>query len=204
MKYVREKSTGEYEEKKSRFFAELFPISSETEAEERLASVRKRYYDARHHCYAYVLGRNCETQKQSDDGEPSQTAGLPILGVLKGEELRDALLVVTRYFGGILLGTGGLVRAYTAAAKEAVRNAVLMEAVCGYRGTAEIDYMLLGRLRYLTERLSIREESTDYTDKVRVSWLIPEEALPSFEKQLEELGHGGISLEIERTQWYTL
>lgn len=204
MKYVREKSTGEYEEKKSRFFAELFPISSETEAEERLASVRKRYYDAQHHCYAYVLGRNCETQKQSDDGEPSQTAGLPILGVLKGEELRDALLVVTRYFGGILLGTGGLVRAYTAAAKEAVRNAVLMEAVCGYRGTAEIDYMLLGRLRYLTERLSIREESTDYTDKVRVSWLIPEEALPSFEKQLEELGHGGISLEIERTQWYTL
>lgn len=204
MKYVREKSTGEYEEKKSRFFAELFPISSETEAEERLASVRKRYYDARHHCYAYVLGRNCETQKQSDDGEPSQTAGLPILGVLKGEELRDALLVVTRYFGGILLGTGGLVRAYTAAAKEAVRNAVLMEAVCGYRGTAEIDYTLLGRLRYLTERLSIREESTDYTDKVRVSWLIPEEALPSFEKQLEELGHGGISLEIERTQWYTL
>lgn len=204
MKYVREKSTGEYEEKKSRFFAELFPISSETEAEERLASVRKRYYDARHHCYAYVLGRNCETQKQSDDGEPSQTAGLPILGVLKGEELRDVLLVVTRYFGGILLGTGGLVRAYTAAAKEAVRNAVLMEAVCGYRGTAEIDYTLLGRLRYLTERLSIREESTDYTDKVRVSWLIPEEALPSFEKQLEELGHGGISLEIERTQWYTL
>lgn len=204
MKYVREKSTGEYEEKKSRFFAELFPISSETEAEERLASVRKRYYDARHHCYAYVLGRNCGTQKQSDDGEPSQTAGLPILGVLKGEELRDALLVVTRYFGGTLLGTGGLVRAYTAAAKEAVRNAVLMEAVCGYRGTAEIDYTLLGRLRYLTERLSIREESTDYTDKVRVSWLIPEEALPSFEKQLEELGHGGISLEIERTQWYTL
>ncbi|MGP1590086.1 YigZ family protein [Oribacterium sp. oral taxon 102] len=204
MKYVREKSTGEYEEKKSRFFAELFPISSETEAEERLASVRKRYYDARHHCYAYVLGRNCETQKQSDDGEPSQTAGLPILGVLKGEELRDALLVVTRYFGGTLLGTGGLVRAYTAAAKEAVRNAVLMEAVCGYRGTAEFDYTLLGRLRYLTERLSIREESTDYTDKVRVSWLIPEEALPSFEKQLEELGHGGISLEIERTQWYTL
>lgn len=204
MKYVREKSTGEYEEKKSRFFAELFPISSETEAEERLASVRKRYYDARHHCYAYVLGRNCETQKQSDDGEPSQTAGLPILGVLKGEELRDALLVVTHYFGGILLGTGGLVRAYTAAAKEAVRNAVLMEAVCGYRGTAEIDYTLLGRLRYLTERLSIREESTDYTDKVRVSWLIPEGALPSFEKQLEELGHGGISLEIERTQWYTL
>lgn len=204
MKYVREKSTGEYEEKKSRFFAELFPISSETEAEERLASVRKRYYDARHHCYAYVLGRNCETQKQSDDGEPSQTAGLPILGVLKGEELRDVLLVVTRYFGGILLGTGGLVRAYTAAAKEAVRNAVLMEAVCGYRGTAEIDYTLLGRLRYLTERLSIREESTDYTDKVRVSWLIPEEALPFFEKQLEELGHGGISLEIERTQWYTL
>lgn len=204
MKYVREKSTGEYEEKKSRFFAELFPISSETEAEERLASVRKRYYDARHHCYAYVLGRNCETQKQSDDGEPSQTAGLPILGVLKGEELRDALLVVTRYFGGTLLGTGGLVRAYTAAAKEAVRNAVLMEAVCGYRGTAEIDYTLLGRLRYLTERLSIREESIDYTDKVRVSWLIPEEALPSFEKQLEELGHGGILLEIERTQWYTL
>lgn len=204
MKYVREAAAGEYEEKKSRFLAELFPISSEAEAEERLVFVRKRYYDARHHCYAYVLGQNCEIQKQSDDGEPSQTAGLPILGVLRGEELRDALLVVTRYFGGTLLGTGGLVRAYTAAAKEAVRNAVLMEAVFGYRGTAELDYALLGKLRYLTERLSIREESVGYTDKVRVSWLIPEEALPPFEKQLEELGHGGISLEIERTQWYTL
>lgn len=203
MKYVKDLSYGEYEEKKSRFIGELFPIRSIAEAEERLDFVRKHYYDARHHCYAYVLGKDCEIQKQSDDGEPSQTAGLPILNVLRGEELRDALLVVTRYFGGTLLGTGGLVRAYTAAAKEAVKNAALMEAVEGYRGVAELDYTLMGKLRYITEQLSIKEENVSYTDKVKMSWLIPEEVLNSFEKQLKELSHGSISLEIERTQWYT-
>lgn len=204
MKYVKDISNGEYEEKKSRFIGQLFPIHSIEEAEERLSEVRKSHYDARHHCYAYVLGENNETEKQSDDGEPSQTAGMPILNVLKGEELRDCLLVVTRYFGGTLLGTGGLVRSYTAAAKAAVKNAVLMEAVEGYRGAATLDYSLMGKLRYVAEQLSVKEENAVFADRVSMSWLIPDEALTAFQKQLNELSHGSISLEIEKTRWYTL
>ena len=96
MKYVKSYATGEYEEKKSRFIGEVFPIQSVDEAEALIQQVRKKYYDARHHCYAYVLGNQYETVKQSDDGEPSQTAGMPILAVLKGQEIHDALVVVTR------------------------------------------------------------------------------------------------------------
>ncbi len=202
MKYVKEIAAGEYEEKKSRFIGELYPIASVEEAEERIAAVRKRYYDARHHCYAYVLGEKNEIKKQSDDGEPSQTAGMPILSVLTGAEIHDALLVVTRYFGGTLLGTGGLVRSYTAAARAAVDNAELLTAVQGFRVSAEIDYTLVGKLKYVTEKLGIREESCSYLEKVSVSWLVPEESLTTFQKQVQELSFGGVTLAIEKARWY--
>ncbi len=204
MRYVQEYARGEYEEKKSRFIGELFPIHSPEEAEEKIAAVRKKHYDARHHCYAYVLGEKDEIQKQSDDGEPSQTAGLPILSVLTGEDIHDALLVVTRYFGGTLLGTGGLVRAYTAAAKAAVENAVLMTAVQGYRASAELEYTLVGKLKYAAEKLGIREESCDYQEKVKATWLVPEESLAAFEKQVQALSLGSVTLAIEKARWYNL
>ncbi len=204
MRYVQEYARGEYEEKKSRFIGELFPIHSPEEAEEQIAAVRKKYYDARHHCYAYVLGEKDEIKKQSDDGEPSQTAGLPILSVLTGAEIHDALLVVTRYFGGTLLGTGGLVRAYTAAAKDAVENAVLMTAVQGYRASAELEYTLVGKLKYAAEKLGIREESCDYQEKVKAVWLVPEDSLPAFQKQVQALSLGSVTLAIEKARWYNL
>lgn len=117
-KIVCERGYGEYEEKKSRFLAEIVPASSIEEAMAFVESIRKKHYDARHHCFAYVIGRNKEMTRYSDDGEPGGTAGKPILEVLLGADVTDTVAVVTRYFGGTLLGTGGLVRAYTQAAKE--------------------------------------------------------------------------------------
>ena len=202
MKYVREHASGEYEEKKSRFIGEIFPVHSPEEAEEKIAAVRKRYYDARHHCYAYVLGDQYEVVKQSDDGEPSQTAGMPILNVLRGADIHDALCVVTRYFGGTLLGTGGLVRSYTNAARAAVAGAELMTLRTGFRISTRIPYTMLGKLRYLAESMSVREERIDYAEEVRISWLVPEEKRGACEAAVREAGSGSIELAITEARWY--
>ena len=113
---------GEYEEKKSRFIATLEPVSSEEEAAAFIAAIKKKYWDARHNCSAYIIGDDGRKTRCSDDGEPSGTAGRPMLDVLAGEKITNACVVVTRYFGGTLLGTGGLVRAYSAAVKDAIAN----------------------------------------------------------------------------------
>ena len=110
-KVVYDQGTGEYEEKKSRFIASVAPVSTEQEALDFIDSVRKKYYNARHNCTAFIIGRNRELTRCSDDGEPSGTAGKPILEVLLGADVTNVAVVVTRYFGGTLLGTGGLVRA---------------------------------------------------------------------------------------------
>lgn len=201
--YIESYARGEYEEKKSRFIGEIFPVRTQAEAEETLAGVRKKYYDARHHCYAYVLGKNYETVKQSDDGEPSRTAGTPILSVLQGEGIHDALLVVTRYFGGTLLGTGGLVRSYTNAAKDALNHAVLLHRVDGFRASAEVDYSLVGKLKRLAEKYSLKEEEGEYSLKASLTWLVPGDILPSFRKDFTELVKGCTELAIEEAEWYT-
>ena len=119
-KTVLEGGTGEIIEKKSRFIATVRPVRNEEEALAFLEEMRKQYWDARHNCYAYSVGRNREYTRCSDDGEPSGTAGRPMLDVILGEDIYNVAVVVTRYFGGVLLGTGGLIRAYTNAAKEAL------------------------------------------------------------------------------------
>ena len=202
MKYIKDYATGEYEEKKSRFIGEVFPIKSEEEAQEHINAVRKKYYDARHHCYAYVIGDNYEIMKQSDDGEPSQTAGMPILNVLKGQDIHDALMIVTRYFGGTLLGTGGLVRSYTNAAKAAVDNAVVLSAIQGYRAEAEIPYTLVGKIKYFAETTGITEAEAEYGNNVKMTWLVPEDKLASFQNHIQEISGGSITLAIEKSRWY--
>ncbi len=202
MRFVKAYATAEYEEKKSRFIGEIFPITSVEEAEEQILKVRKKYYDARHHCYAYVLGDQYETVKQSDDGEPSQTAGLPILNVLKGQEIHDALLVVTRYFGGTLLGTGGLVRSYTNASKAALEAAELLTAVEGYAVQAEIPYTLVGKLKYITETAGITEANAEYGSLVKMTWHVPKPQLPFFQEQMQELSGGSVVLAINPHRWY--
>ena len=141
---VEKESNAEIVEKKSRFIAKLYPVSSEEEALEILEKVRKKYWDARHHCWAFVLGEEQPLERCSDDGEPSGTAGKPILEVLRGAQLRNVLMIVIRYFGGTLLGTGGLVRAYTASSKEAVDAADIVVKIFGYRLKITTDYTGLG------------------------------------------------------------
>ena len=160
-------ATGTVVEKKSEFIGYITHVESEREADAFLASVRKKDYDARHHCYAYIL-REGAVRRQSDDGEPQKTAGMPILEVLRHSQLEDVIIVVTRYFGGTLLGTGGLVRAYTRAAQRAVENASILH----YRSCRDldisIDYTLYDRLVNAVRLSGAKVISTDFTDKVHV------------------------------------
>ena len=148
---------GEVVEKKSRFIGEIFPAETLEEAEERLLAIRKRYYDARHHCFAAVVGvpgTPEEIRRGNDDGEPGGTAGKPMLEVLDGEDLHNTAVVVTRYFGGTLLGTGGLVRAYSAAVKAAIENATIVTVVSGRKIAFRVSYSDAGKLQYLYGRTS--------------------------------------------------
>ena len=163
-------------EKKSRFLGEAVPVSTPEEAEEYIAKVRKRYYDARHHCFAYVAGEPGtyeEVTRQSDDGEPSGTAGKPILEILAGRELHRVLIVVTRYFGGTLLGTGGLVRAYSAAAREAAENSGIVFIRQGKRLRISCSYTAYGKFQYLFAKEGIQVENTEFAQDVVISIVVP-------------------------------
>lgn len=202
MKFLQLPGSGTYEEKKSRFIGEAFPITSEDEAEQKIAAVRKRYFDARHHCFAYVLGDENEIRRQSDDGEPSRTAGFPILEVLTKSEVRNALIIVTRYFGGTLLGTGGLVRAYTAAAKKALDSAGIAELTTGFRVSCDsLPYPIFNQILPALDRFSAEEDQTIYEDMVRASWLVPAENADAFLSFLTEAARGNASFKKEERNY---
>ena len=181
--------TGEIVEKKSRFIAALFHVDSEAAAAEFLASIRKKHYDAKHNCSAYIIaGENKapDILHSSDDGEPSGTAGKPIMNVLTGAELKNVILVVTRYFGGTLLGTGGLVRAYTDAAKIAVENADIIIMAEFIRVAVTFDYKNEGAVRRLLDEMGLYPKDTEYSDRVKFSADIPADFKDAFRKRLTE------------------
>ena len=167
---VRGQSQGEITEKKSRFIASVFEIHSEADALAILEVIRKKYYDARHNCYAYVLGERQEIQRFSDDKEPQGTAGKPILEVITKQGFSNTLIVVTRYFGGILLGTGGLVRAYTQAAAVGLQAAADQgNASSVYTGISmqiSCDYSLSGKVQYIISQMGIPAGETLYSQEV--------------------------------------
>ena len=160
---------GEYEEKKSRFIATLEPVSSEEAATEFIASIKKKYWDARHNCSAFVIGSGGEKTRCSDDGEPSGTAGRPMLNVLVGEHITNACVVVTRYFGGTLLGTGGLVRAYSAAVKEAIANSEVIRKQHGSILTIDCDYNDHGKIANMAAKNGYIITDTDFGQNVRIT-----------------------------------
>ena len=166
---------GEYEEKKSRFIATLEPVSSEEEAAAFIAAIKKKYWDARHNCSAYIIGDDGQKTRCSDDGEPSGTAGRPMLDVLAGEHITNACVVVTRYFGGTLLGTGGLVRAYSTAVKDAITNSEIIKKINGFIIEYECDYNDLGKIQYMAAQNGYHILDTDYADNVRIR-MITEDA----------------------------
>lgn len=165
---IIEEATGEIVEKKSRFIATAIHVESEEEAIAHIESFKKRYWDARHNCYAFILGMGSETMRFSDDGEPQGTAGKPILEVLKGRELTNILVIVTRYFGGVLLGTGGLVRAYTDSTVEALNNSSLKQMCLMQEVSISVDYSSIGKLKYILANEGIEIVDEQYTDMVVV------------------------------------
>ena len=154
MKVILENKTAEIVEKKSRFIANVSYVTNVDDAEARLSEIRKKYYDAKHNCFAYIIGKTGDIMKSSDDGEPQGTAGHPMLDILKGEELTNCIVIVTRYFGGTLLGTGGLVRAYSDAVKEALKNASLSYLYEGYIVNFDIDYDEYGKIENITSGIN--------------------------------------------------
>jgi len=194
---------GEYVEKKSRFIATLKSCGSEEEAMRFVEEMRKKYWDARHNCYAFVVGERGETVRCSDDGEPGGTAGRPMLEVLGGERLRNAAVVVTRYFGGVLLGTGGLVRAYTQAVKAGLENCRIGIMRFGFEVTVTADYNEIGKILYLLGSAGLEPLSCDYTDKVVLRLMVPGEEEARFQKSVADATGGRALYEKSEGAYYT-
>lgn len=186
---------GEIVEKKSRFIATVRPVESEEEASAFIAEMKKKYWDARHNCSAFVIGTRQELTRCSDDGEPAQTAGRPMLDVLLREGITNVAVVVTRYFGGVLLGTGGLVRAYQAAAQAGLAASVIIEKKPGRKLVIGTDYNGLGKLQYLFAQLGISILDTEYGADVRISVMVPLELQQKVEKEITEKTSGSAKLE---------
>ncbi|MCM1127332.1 MAG: YigZ family protein [Lachnospiraceae bacterium] len=203
-KIVCRAGSGEYEEKRSRFIADVTPVTSGEEVAAFIESVRRKYYDARHHCSAYIIGRNREITRCSDDGEPSGTAGKPILEVLLGAEVTDAVIVVTRYFGGTLLGTGGLVRAYTQAAKAGLADAGITTMCYGKQLTLRTEYTDTGKLQYLLGSRGIEIKESRYTDVVEFDIQIPAEGFPAVTKELTEATAGRVQITVTGEGYYPM
>ena len=175
MSSVRGESYAEYVIKKSKFIARAVHITTEEEAQAYLRDGKKQYWDARHNCYAYQLGMNFEKQKSSDDGEPSGTAGKPILEVLKNKGLTNTLIVVTRYFGGIKLGTGGLIRAYGTAAVAALDNAIIEDYIDCRILYLQTDYSFLSATERLLPDFEAVITKRDFADFVGLTVEVPED-----------------------------
>ena len=195
---------GEYEEKKSRFLGKAVHIESEEEAATFIAGIRKQYYDARHNCYAWVLGEGSELKKSSDDGEPSGTAGQPILRVIEGSGCTNVLVIVTRYFGGTLLGTGGLVRAYTQAARAALEDAQKARMCLCRRLAVTVEYGALDRLLYALRRDGIEPQETEYGAKVTLHLIIEEKQGDTVENMITALTSGDAEILTEAKDFFPL
>lgn len=183
-------------EKKSRFIATVKPVKSEEEAIAFIEGLKKKYWNATHNCSAYVIGEHFQVQRCSDDGEPSGTAGKPMLDVLLGEELHDTAVVVTRYFGGTLLGTGGLVRAYQASTKAGLESSTVITKMHGSRVSVETDYTGLGKIQYILGQRGLTILNSEYTDKVALEVLLPEAEVKAVMAEITEGTNGQAVMEV--------
>lgn len=196
-KTVYRGGTAEIVEKKSRFIAHSAHVESEEEALAFIEQIKKQYWDARHNCHAFSVGVTNETARCSDDGEPAQTAGKPMLDVLMGQQLKNTVVVVTRYFGGTLLGTGGLVRAYSAAVQEGFKESLIIEKFLCRRVRMSMDYTMLGKMQYLAAKLNLMILDTLYTEGVEMQLLVPDTQYAVFIKEVTEASNGKVVPESE-------
>ena len=191
---------GEYIEKRSRFIGQIRPVETEAEAQAMIAAVKKEHYDARHNCFAYII-REGGVMRYGDDGEPQGTAGQPILAVLSGAGVQNVCCTVTRYFGGVLLGTGGLVRAYTAAAKAALDDAGISQMALWQSISLRCAYNMFERVRRLLDEHEVVLENTDYGADIAISALVREDKTDAFADALREMSAGSIGFEVEGSRF---
>ena len=201
---VYEGGEGEIVEKKSRFIATVRPVETEEEAVAFINEMKKKYWDARHNCSAFVIGSRQEVTRCSDDGEPAQTAGRPMLDVLLREGITNVAVVVTRYFGGVLLGTGGLVRAYQSATQAGLAASKIIEKRQGKKLIIHTDYNGLGKLQYLFGQQKTAILDTEYAADVVLTILVPVEQKDFLYKEITEQTNGTAQMEWGEDAAYAL
>ena len=201
-KTVYEGGEGEIVEKKSRFIATVIPCEDEETALQFIEATKKKYWDARHNCSAYTIGLNHELERCSDDGEPQKTAGRPMLDVLLNEGIHNVCVVVTRYFGGILLGTGGLVRAYQSATKAGLENSTIITKQFGRKIRIVTDYNGIGKIQYIVASAGYTMLSTDYTDVVIAYVLVKPSEQENLIKKVTEATSGRADISVEEELWF--
>lgn len=191
---IKEMGSAELEVKKSRFICSLERVKTEEEAKTFIQEIKKAHWKANHNCSAFVLGDHMEIQRSSDDGEPSGTAGIPMLEVLKKNELINVVCVVTRYFGGIKLGTGGLIRAYSHAVSSALKEVGIVEGRLQKEVSFSIAYPLLGKLQNYLEASDILVKDTLYTEAVKVVCMVDEPRLDEITEKVTDLLNGQVEV----------
>ena len=203
-KVITKEGTGEIVEKKSRFIGSTFSVETPEEAEKKIAEISKKYWDARHNCYAYVIGKNSENTRCSDNGEPSGTAGKPILEVITGAGLTNTLLIVTRYFGGVLLGTGGLVRAYTQAAQAAIAASETGEMIYARQLTLEVAYNMINNVQYYLGQNNISISDPRYGESVQYDICVKEDDIERVRDGLVQKCEGQITITEGNSGYYLM
>lgn len=196
--------TGEIVEKKSRFIANVASVKGEDEAIAYINAIKKQYHNASHYCFAYVIGTKAEIERCNDDGEPARTAGMPILEVIAGMGLRNVVVVVTRYFGGTLLGTGGLIRAYGAAAKEGIASSVIITKIPGHKLRIDLEYTELGKVQYLLAQRGVTTLHTEYADRVSIQAVLSQDICAEISKELKEETNGKVMPMVEEECWFAV
>ena len=198
---IADRCEAKFIEKKSEFIGYLAPVETEEQAIAFVEEIRAMHRKATHNCYAYILREN-GTARHSDDGEPSGTAGVPIYEVLRKEGLVDVACVVTRYFGGIMLGAGGLVRAYTKGAKDAVDAADIKVMAYAQRLTVEVEYSLYGRLGQIFADFGVRVESEDFADSVKITLCVRCESVEGLTARLIDACNGKVDVQNVQELWF--
>ena len=199
-KTIESRVEARFEEKKSEFIGYLAPVSSEEEACAFIEEIRAMHRKARHNCYAYIL--NDGGARHSDDGEPQGTAGVPIYEVLQKEGLSGVCCVVTRYFGGVLLGAGGLVRAYTKAAADAVSSAKIKVMALAQRVDISVDYSLYGRMPKIFEEFGAKVAGENFEDNVKITVYVREQFAQSLADKLVDSCNGNVKVEFQDKEFY--
>lgn len=204
-KTVYEGGIGEFTMKKSKFIATVSPVETEEAAIKYIESMKKKYWDASHNCSAYIIGTENPLLRCLDDGEPSKTAGRPMLDVLIAHELTNLVVVVTRYFGGTLLGTGGLVKAYQSATIEGLKQSKIITKELGVLLQITTDYNQIGKIQYFTMQELFPILSSEYTDYVKLNLLVPPSKKQDFINKITELTSGSAILdEIEQVYFTSI